>query len=84
MSKRVSIIITGVGSGVAQSIIKALKYANMQNDRNYFLITELCASATAGTAEKNYFLPFSTSFLADSANLCPTISAQVLLGEDLS
>ena len=60
MSKRVSIIITGVGSGVAQSIIKALKYANMQNNRNYFLIGTDANWRAAGlhVLDKAYLIPY--------------------------
>lgn len=60
MQKRTAIVITGVGSGVAQSIIKALKYAEMKHGRDYFLIGTDATWKAAGlyVLDKGYTVPY--------------------------
>lgn len=74
MSRRISIIITGVGSGVAQSIIKALKYANMKHKRNYFLIGTDASWRAAGlhVLDKGYLVPHSSEneFIPSLIEIC--------------
>lgn len=60
MERTTTILITGVGSGVAQSVIKALKYANRQYGRKYYLIGTDASWKAAGlfVLEKGFLLPY--------------------------
>jgi carbamoyl-phosphate synthase large subunit len=83
MREHITILITGVGSGVAQSIIKALRLANEQHKRNYRLVGTDMRAMAAGLyrVDKGFIVPSSTAadYLERITDICNTEDVDALI-----